>query len=71
MEKTPLKTALPESNFFTFDDVQVTLLRTELGVLLDNSTRVYNVVNRKVTAEPKEAEETTNQKIMRRQKKKK
>ncbi len=50
LEKPPLKTAIMESNFFKFDDLQVTLLRTVLGVLIDNLTRVYYVVNRKVAA---------------------
>ncbi len=35
LEKPPLKTAITQSYFFNFDDLQVTLLRTELRVLLD------------------------------------
>jgi Ulp1 family protease len=33
LEKPPLKTAITQSNFFNFDDLEVTLLRTEVGVL--------------------------------------
>jgi hypothetical protein len=55
-----MKTAISNSNFFKFDDVHVTLLRTQLGALLDNLTVVYNLVKQKVAAEPKIAEETTN-----------
>ncbi len=36
------------------------MLRTELGVLVDNLARVFNRVHRKAAAKPKEAEETTN-----------
>ena len=64
LEKLPLKTAISQSNFFKFDDVPVTLLRTELGVLIDNLTRVYSVVNRKVAAKPIVTEETTNSKVI-------
>jgi hypothetical protein len=60
LEKPPLKTAITQSTFFDFDDVEVTLLRTELGVLIDNLARVYNRVQRTVAVKPKKAEETTN-----------
>ncbi len=41
----------------------MTLLRTELGVLIDNLTRVYSVVKRKVAAKPNVTEEITNSKV--------
>jgi hypothetical protein len=41
----------------------VTLLRIELGVLLDDLTRVYNLVKCKVAAEPKIVEEATKSKV--------
>jgi hypothetical protein len=56
LEKPPLKTAITKSIFFNIDDLKVTLLRTELGVLVDNLAKVYNRVYRKVAAKPKEAE---------------
>jgi hypothetical protein len=60
LEEPPMKTEITQSFFFNFDDLQVTLLRTELGVVLENLARVYKRVHRKVVAKPKEAEETTN-----------
>ncbi len=58
MEKPSLKAAITESAFFKFDDLEVNFLRTELGVLLDNLSRVNNAVSGKVAAKGKEAEDT-------------
>ena len=60
LEKPPLKTAITQSTFFNFDDLEVTLLRTEVGVLIDNLAKVYSRVERKLAAKPKEAEENIN-----------
>ena len=60
LEKPPLKTAITQSTFFNFDDLEVTLLRAEVGVLIDNLAKVYSRVERKLAAKPKEAEENIN-----------
>jgi hypothetical protein len=50
LEKPTLKTAITESKFFKFDDLEVNFLRLEMGVLQDILSRVYKVVSGKVAA---------------------
>ena len=57
-----MKTAITESEFFKFDDLEVNFLRLEMGVLLDNLSRVYSVVSGKVAAKAKDTEDNSNSK---------
>jgi hypothetical protein len=62
LEKPPLKTAITDSKFLKFDDLEVIFLRLEMGVLLDNLSRVYNVVSGKAAAKAKDTEDNANSK---------